>query len=376
MSNIVAKLPDLFESYKSWVSANPQIVGDVETTVKWLSYFLVGEQKKKPINNPILFSFPSFFLLTMFPFILLAGRVNSSTIVSELIYTLSNLLVLFNDRIIEKSKNAYISNDRSKYRLKMLLTTLEYSEVFIELSAKKLWGQRGRWIFITIVQIIKCIGRFVLKFYHRELIIQNPSIVALDRKNVDKVLADVSAAESVPEMFDTVNSTFTFKLKRSGRLVRKVEGAPPVYLRSWKPLDPDAVDVPNSVPIVKYKSLTTAEALYILKPIVHLTSAGIFGINSWKSYSVALFIDLASLNMYKKNIKSLSPKQRLELSRRTIQLLLYFMRSPFYEKFTQHKLNALINAIACTIPFSSTICTPLLEYIPHWQQMYFYMWST
>lgn len=305
------------------------------------------------------------------------GRVNSSTIVSELIYTLSNLLVLFNDRIIEKSKTTYISNDRSKYKLKILLTTLEYSEVFIELSAKKIWGERGRWFFITIVQIVKCIGRFVLKFYHRELIVQNPPIVALDRKNIDRTLAEASAAESIPDTYDAANSSFTFTLKRSGRVVRKVEGSPPVYLRSWKPLDPDAVEnIPTSVPLIKPKSLTTAEVLYILKPIFHLTSAGIFGINSWKSYSVALFIDLASLNMYKKNVSSLTPKQRLELSRRTIQLLLYLMRSPFYEKFTQKKLTAFINAVACTIPFSSTICQPLLEYIPQWQQTYFYMWST
>lgn len=306
------------------------------------------------------------------------GRVNSSTIVSELIFALSNLLVLFNDRIIENSKTNHIPNDRSKYKLKVLLTTLEYSEVFIELSAKKLWGNRGRWIFVTIVQIVKCIGRFILKFYHREAIIQNPPIVALDRKNIDKTLAEASADESVPEMYDAASSSFTFKLKRSGRVVRKIEGSPPVYLRSWKPIDPDVepVEVPISEPLVKYKKLTTPEVLYILKPIIHLSSAGIFGMNSWKSYGTALFIDLVSLRLYQKNMKSLSKKQRLELSRRTVALLLYLMRSPFYEKFTQNKLNALVKAISYTIPFSGTICQPLLDYIPQWQQTYFYMWST
>lgn len=44
MSNIVAKIPYIFESYKLWVQSNPSVVGDVETTVKWLSYFLIGKR--------------------------------------------------------------------------------------------------------------------------------------------------------------------------------------------------------------------------------------------------------------------------------------------------------------------------------------------
>lgn len=306
-----------------------------------------------------------------------AGRVNSSTIVSELIYTLSNLLVLFNDRIIEKSKTNYTTTDRSKYKLKLLLTTLEYSEVFIELSAKKLWGERGRWVFITIVQLFKCIGRFVLRYYHREVITQNPPIVPFDRKNIDKTLAERAAEETFgEEAFDASPPSFTFKLKRSGRVVRKIEGSPPIYLRSWKSINPDANEVPVSIPMVRYPKLSSAEVLYIVKPLLHLSSAGLFGIKSWKSYSVSLLIDLISLRMYQKHVDRLSPKQRLELSRRTVALLLYLMRSPFYEKFTQRKLTTLLKTVADVVPFSSTICNPLLEYIPQWQETYFYMWSS
>lgn len=32
----------MYRKYERWVSSNPQLVGDIETSVKWLSYILVG----------------------------------------------------------------------------------------------------------------------------------------------------------------------------------------------------------------------------------------------------------------------------------------------------------------------------------------------
>lgn len=81
------------------------------------------------------------------------GRINNSHIVSELVYSLSNLLVLFNDKIIKQLRQ--IECPGSGDRLKLWLCVIEYSEVFLELSANKLWGKTGRWLIIVAVQVFK-----------------------------------------------------------------------------------------------------------------------------------------------------------------------------------------------------------------------------
>lgn len=158
MSSIPTSLSDLYKRYKKWVGENPQVVGDVETTIKWLSYFIAGK-----LYRVTLISFYRKGLWDIFFKIIRTqfrtGRIHTSPIVSELIYSLSNLLVLFNDRIITNSQYVQL-HDKNETNLKLLLTTLEYCEVFIEITAAKLWGNTGRWFFIFVVQVIKYV-----KFY-------------------------------------------------------------------------------------------------------------------------------------------------------------------------------------------------------------------
>lgn len=71
-------------------------------------------------------------------------------------------MMLFNDQIILSSaKNSASVNGKEKKNMfcpgniKCFLTMVDYIEVFIEVSATRIWGTKGRWIIIVLLQSIK-----------------------------------------------------------------------------------------------------------------------------------------------------------------------------------------------------------------------------
>ncbi|CAG9766513.1 unnamed protein product [Ceutorhynchus assimilis] len=346
MSSILFSLPELLNSYKKWVSKNPQMASDYETSAKWISYFITG-------------------------------RINNSHVVSELVYCLSNLLVLFNDGIIRKSLQITVKSKVDE--IKLWLAIVEYSEVFCELSVQKIWGNRGRWIVIVAIQAFKCIARLMLVYKHKEATIENPPLPPLERgKLVNK------NGNKFVDLGQTEFKSVSFTLKRSGRVIRKVESSPPLGSRTWKPLEinGDVTENKETSQGSLAKRQLVAETIYITKPLVHLLSMGVFGTKAWKPWMISLAMDLASLQLYKSTQKnkhaldSLTKKQKLQLSKRTMLLLLYLIRSPVYENYSENKINAFLAALSNNIPLVRIICNPLMQYLPFWQSNYFYMWSS
>lgn len=367
-------LRKILKSYEKWVAANPETVCDVETTTKWISYFI-------------------------------AGRISDSNVVSELVYTLSNILVLYNDRIIDKSQQGKLisdlqpvqleastsafarsNNKKAKYiyRLKVMLTTLEYCEVFIEISAKRIFGNKGKWLFIAFVQFAKAAGRFFILKHSTEKLITTPTLPALNRRAIIKkqknALKNGLIVEDSSERNGNLKSNVfgenssTFQLKRSGRVIRKVEGAPPLQYRDFK-LAEEQQQLENGRNAVDFR-LIQAEYIYIAKPLIHLATMGLFGEKRWKQFVVSLTLDLISIRMYHQQRQQMNKEQKLELSRRCINLLLYLVRSPFYERVTQSRLDRMLGFVADNVPLIKMIAGPLREYLPYWQGTYFYLWAT
>lgn len=331
-----SSLQDLFQSYKKWVSENPMMAADFETSAKWISYIF-------------------------------AGRIQNSSVITELVYSTSNLLVLFNDCIINESKRTIPLPSGTS--IKTWLTVLEYAEVFFEIAAKSMWGEQGRWLLIAAVQIFKCIARLCLLFTHKEHIVQIPPIPPLKRRLLAK-----QDSQDCP-------TTVGFTLK-SGRIIRCVNSATPAHLRSWKPPAFTTTLADGNIPDKPLDhNLLFAETIYIVKPVLHLCSMLRFGPKAWRPYILSLVLDVASIQMFrsarKRNVGAgLSPRQKMEISRREVALLLYILRSPFYEKYSQRRIQKILEGFSNNIPLVGYILRPLAQYIPHWQDTYFYMWSS
>lgn len=134
-------------------------------------------------------------------------------------------------------------------------------------------------------------SRLFLIHHYKEPIIKYPSVPVLDRKKIQST--GLATVGNIVEANQLDNISFT--LKRSGRIVRKVESSPPLYMRTWKPMGhvtntncENDQGFERSV-LIKQR---LAETIYILKPMVHLLSMKYFGTTSWKQWIVPLAFDI------------------------------------------------------------------------------------
>ncbi|MGH0145693.1 UNVERIFIED_CONTAM: hypothetical protein FKN15_042882 [Acipenser sinensis] len=109
-------------------------------------------------------------------------RFADSHELSELVYSASNLLVLLNDGILRKGLCRSQPMSLSQEKLLTWLTVLEYVEVFTEMGAAKLYGERCRWVVIILIQLAKAVLRILLLFWYKAGIQTSPPISPLDRE--------------------------------------------------------------------------------------------------------------------------------------------------------------------------------------------------
>ncbi|XP_075817572.1 peroxisomal biogenesis factor 16 isoform X2 [Microtus pennsylvanicus] len=241
----------------------------------------------------------------------------------------------------------------------------------MEMGAAKVWGEVGRWLVIALIQLAKAVLRMFLLIWFKAGIQTSPPIVPLDRETRAQPLdADHKPGSQEP----------SYVGKRSNRVVRTLQSSPSLHARHWgapqqweirqKQQQEELSTPPTSLGLQE----TIAESLYIARPLLHLLSLGFWGQRSWTPWLLSGVVDMTSLSLLS-NRKSLTRREQLELRRRTILLLYYLLRSPFYDRFSEAKILFLLQLLADHIPGVGLVARPLMDYLPSWQKIYFYSWG-
>lgn len=375
---------DYFGKYDTFVKTNPRLTAEIEAIIRWSSYLIAT--KKSPV-------------------------------LGELLSSGANLLQLCNDIILRQTHADLKLNLTScATQLKTFLSVIQSLELLAEIYARDNYGNTGKWVIITVIQITKATIKLILLLVFNDGISQTQSIVPLDRLHfteITRLQERFSQEESGTENDETAqesNKSRSLVLKSSGRRMRSITEAPPKdgrFNSTEKATKISSSPFSNlqkqrlKLLLDRYREHRSAsltekqlcgELLHISRPIAHLALMGTFGTHSWISYFTSLMMDVSSIYLVRSPLplgssvpavdRQIIPEsyqfnmnERMELGQRASSLLLYLLRSPFFDEYTKQRALQGLATTAEGIPLLGQFLATFINYIPEWQKDYFRVWS-
>jgi len=276
-------------AYINFISQNPNAVLQIEKSLNTASYIYEG----------------------------LSKNYKNSIFVREIVSSANNLFAYANACLLLKSKRSEDISSKIINKIRHVLSVIEFSQAFIEITINKIYGEKLRWLIVSIICLIKVLLRCILLFCFNSGIQIPSKRFLLDHKSL--ILKSQKQEDSNNEDF--------FIGKNSGVLMKT--------LNSSLSKDQQLVSLPPSRLTGSEKF---GEFLHIFRPIIHLSLVSITDFQSFIPWIISLISDASShvlLQRNEKRMKKLIKIERIELKRRYLNLLLYLLRSPIFDKYSK-----------------------------------------
>lgn len=358
-------IQDVKKSYSGYVAKNPEMIAQMEKTLKAISYII--EYIPRDYDNFVF--------------------------VSELLNSANSLFTYVNDCILKGTAKFQLGENDPIQIVKLIerwIAIVEFTQAFVEMTAHRLGGRGARWAIVVLISLIKSAMRLVLLHGFKPHIQSHPIAKFLDRATLSQNPGDVTCNQPGKK-----SKPFVYVGRRTGHVMRTLDSTPVKDEKAiWEMsnsqaalgLDGKAVGssfpTPPGSPTQLNKTERIGETLHILRPLIHLIGVGFFGDQSSIPWLAALVTDASSHTLLSGHVRGklktslrFNSEERQELRRRALIIAFYLLRSPIYDRFTKTKILKVIQALCDHVPLARYVLEPVARYLPAWQQVYFYVWK-
>lgn len=367
------------EVYKKWVRRNKEYVHSLESLANGLTW-------------------------------LLPERFSSSEIGPEAVTAILGIITAINEHIIETTpnRNHIGSQEPSSFPYSLCISALKDLETLVEVTAEHFYGEDKKWNFIAVTEAIKVLVRLaLLRNSGYKMLLQGG-----ETSNVENVSAGGSTTQHRfggftkpgghhgPESLNNyhgldrlnLEGTALSALSRFGENARLSSN--PAWLHQVQhqhaiaePPTPMVERRPTISTFLSEKGLygglfLTGEVLFITRPLIYVLFIRRYGIRSWIPWFLSLGVDFIGMGILSQVTVSrltgndqkfhLSASEKDEVKRRKLLLAYYFMRDPFFIKYTRERLERTEKVLE-PVPIIGFLAAKIVELIIGAQTRYTYM---
>ena len=327
-------------SYKEFITTNPKAVLNIEKVLKTISYLYEA----------------------------FAKNYSTSIFISEIVSATDKLFSYANACLLLKQSNSSFIKGKVYKNILHLLTVVEFSQAFLEMTAEKALGKKSKWFIICIITVIKVVLRLVLLFFYQNGIHISESQKLLNHKGlIEKFQQNKTPDEDL-------------YMGKNSSLVMKTLNYPRTDSRRWSDTQDKWLHEMCNLPPSKLSKIETlGEVLSISRPLIHIITSSLAKKNSYFPWIASLITDASALALLNREPngkeKAYKKIEALEIRRRYFLLWLYLLRSPVYDKYTGPCSLPVTQFLSNNVPLANYLLEYVNKYLVAWKHVYFYNWK-